>query len=216
MKSFLLITLLALSATANAAMTGFVTGDSFSNSNDYDWVAHTEANMLTVAVAGQTLADAEAVYQGHLDDHLALGVDFAIIQGGTNDVKAWFLTVEDMKRSVSSMVGSAAASGIPWYVMNIAPKTTIKGIEDRDEIDEYNHWLSNTYGSRVIDIYTPLATSERLINPLYDADGVHVNQDGARLIAGLVDAKVSAVPVPASAWLFSSALVALVGRKRCA
>lgn len=211
--------LLALAAIsqAEAAPVGFVTGDSFSN-GQHDWQSYTTlTTMKTTAIGGQRLYQMAEAYEEQLDWHIAeYSIDFAVIQGGTNDISGR-RTLAQMSASIDQMASIAESRGIQYFVMNIAPRTSINFDGVRENILEYNSWLYEAYGDKVIDIYNLLEdpNAPMMLNPLYDIDGVHVKWTAAVMMADMVDSAVmsstSPVPVPASAWMFCSALIGLAG-----
>lgn len=213
MKLFALIILLTAS-TAHALPVGFVTGDSYSNGTR-DWPAYvTAVELHSTAIAGQRLEQMAPKFEQELGDHLAeYGDSIAIIQGGTNDLSYRPTDVSDMKGYTTSMTDIAREMGIEFYVMNIPPRNVMIHESTKEQLLEYNQWLADTYGAKVIDIYTVLEDPNKsgFINPIYDYDGLHPNNAGFRLIASAVDLQLTTVPVPAAAWLFGSALIGLAG-----
>jgi lysophospholipase L1-like esterase len=218
---FMIIGILAVSTSAHSSYVGFVTGDSFSNdSNEWPFLL-SSSTMYSTAIGGQQLVQMVTTFESQLDQYIAdENIDFAIIQGGVNDVSD-AVTLDMMQSAVTSMVSTALSREIPTLVMNIAPWTNATQAE-RDEIDAYNAWLNPIFGAgsqtAVVDIYTPLVDPNALqqLNPIYDSgDGLHPNQAGHLLIADTVDSViVTFIPIPATSCLFGSGLLGLVGMAR--
>lgn len=213
---------LATASTGHAAKVGFVTGDSFSNDLGEWPFLMTSASMHSTAIGGQKLSQMAATFGSQLNEHIAnLDIDFAMIQGGVNDVASSNFDLNSMQNAIQSMVSVAQSASMPLFIMNIAPWTNATTQAKRDEIDTYNAWLDdnvqNLAETEIIDIYSILVDPgmPQNMNPLYDGDGIHPNALGHQLIAAAADAAVLAtVPVPAAVWLFGSALIGLAAYRR--
>ena len=202
--------LLGFLSTSYATRIGFVTGDSFSDGSR-DWpVRMNSAMMHSTAIPGQKLVEMADTFESQLNQHIFdHNIDFAIVQGGVNDVASSGVSLIRMRAAIVKMASLAESAGLPLFIVNIAPWSSAPRSILRDEIDLYNSWLEQAFKEVddivVVDIYSVLEDplSPQHLNPIYDFDGVHPTLLGHQLIADVVDRAVLAtIPSPATLWLF--------------
>lgn len=214
----------AVNTSANASYIGYLSGDSFSNgANEWHQLID-EGTILNNGVSGTRLIQMEVNFANKIDNNINNNnIDFAIIQGGTNDIIDDAVSVADMQAAITSMSSEAISRDLPLLIVNIAPWENAPTQAKRDEIDAYNAWLDATFfGSSsvyVVDIYSLLVdpNNAQHMNPIYDLDGVHPTSAGHNVIADAVDAALLdafVVPVPAAVWLFGSGLLGLISVAR--
>ncbi len=101
-------------ATAEAARVGHVAGDSFSNDSNEWPILITSASMHSTAVGGQTQVQMGVTFETQLNFHIShYDIDFAVIQGGVNDVSSRSVDVAMMRDTVLNMASVAKSAGAP-------------------------------------------------------------------------------------------------------
>lgn len=140
----------------------------------------------------------------HVPDLVALTPkpDLAIVQAGTNDI-SFPRTVDQWKPSMQQLIASMQASGIPFVVLAVPPKTGAA-----TAVANYNAWLGPYCRSQrviFVDVYNVLVdatTGEWRAG--YSDDGVHPNGVGtssyATAIIAALGASLPAVPSRLVGW----------------
>jgi peptidyl-prolyl cis-trans isomerase A (cyclophilin A) len=184
---------------------GFGVGDSFAN-NSGDWVnvlgrsveAGWQGRFLGKGQPGGTLTYDISPQFDYYYDLLDAGYDYAVLQGGVNDVNSSTITLSNMQDAVRSMVEQLRAKGISTiFICNIAPWSANAGWSPSEQVEteNYNGWLAAycaTEGLRLIDAYAALGDSTAPTQlsdgsgskPNYDSgDGLHPSLLGHQVIA---------------------------------
>lgn len=126
------------------------------------------------AIGGDQLGSMDARWATDITP-LAARSKYVIIQGGINDISN-NRTLEQMQASVQSMVAKAAADGLIVRILNCTPTSSIAAVPAKEALrNEFNAWLSSTYGASVIDIASIAASpwDASQLNPAGYGDGVH-------------------------------------------
>ena len=184
---------------------GFGIGDSFAN-NSGDWVnvlgrsveGRWQGRFLGKGQPGGTLTHNISPNFDYYYDLLDAGYDYAVLQGGVNDVNSSTITLSNIQDAVRAMVDQVRAKGIDMiFICNIAPwsASTAWSPSEQVETENYNSWLAAycaTESLRLIDTYAALAdpTAPAQLSdgsgtkPNYDSgDGLHPNPEGHQVIA---------------------------------
>ena len=203
-KRFSLILVLLtvfFSQYSNAATIGVLAGDSFSNDGD-DWPAFvSNATLFSTAFAGQQLVQMPKKFGRDLDRlKLERGANAAIIQGGVNDIRH-NVSLKDMQDAVTGMVDAAVQRDLDVFVFNVAPWNNAPNQGKRNEIEVYNTWLDGytaKQGVHLVDMYAAVvdAGNPQRVKSEFDRDGIHLNVDGAKAVAAVLDSEISQASVP--------------------
>lgn len=145
-------------------------------------------------VAGDELSEANRVGATSIEGRYAaaiVGVDWAIVQGGVNDLLNSG-TIANMQSTASAIL--AASSGIRLGFMNIAPFSGYSSWTSAMETDRlaWNSWLETAAADNGVDFYdiasalADPADSSALLSTYDSGDGLHPNEAGAIRIARVV------------------------------
>jgi lysophospholipase L1-like esterase len=138
-------------------------------------------------VPGDTTAD----MRGRFDrDVLAYKPNVVFILGGTNDLGhkiSQATTIANLK----AMVVAAKAKGIRVFLMTIPPDSFTSMAPYIDSLNNAIVRLGNANSVVVIDIHTPLSTSDGVYVRKFTSDGLHFSVLGSATVATTVHSRVS-------------------------
>lgn len=125
----------------------------------------------------------------NVDAALSNNPDAIIINYPSNDASNGFGGAEQMG-NFDSIVNYANSFGVPVWVCTTQPKTSFGPSQDLIQTGVRDS-IHATYGAMAIDFWTTIATTANDIDPLYDADGTHLNDAGhAILVSRVIDADI--------------------------
>jgi lysophospholipase L1-like esterase len=138
-------------------------------------------------VPGDTTAD----MRGRFDrDVLAYKPNVVFILGGTNDLGhkvSQATTIANLK----AMVVAAKAKGIRVFLMTIPPDSFTSMSPYIDSLNAAIVRLGNANSVVVIDIHSPLSTSDGVYVRKFTSDGLHFSVLGSATVATAVHSRVS-------------------------
>jgi lysophospholipase L1-like esterase len=138
-------------------------------------------------VPGDTTAD----MRGRFDrDVLAYKPNVVFILGGTNDLGhkvSQATTIANLK----AMVVAAKAKGIRVFLMTIPPDSFTSMAPYIDSLNAAIVRLGNANAVVVIDIHSPLSTSDGVYVRKFTSDGLHFSVLGSATVATAVHSRVS-------------------------
>lgn len=147
-------------------------------------------------IGGQT--SSQILLRFH-QDAIALKPKVIHLLAGGNDVarNAGALDRKAFQNNINAMVDQACAHNITLILGTILPAKQFywrKEIEPVDEIRSLNRWLAQFAAShriRLVDYYTPMATSEGAMRADLTEDGVHPNRQGYQLMRRALDSALA-------------------------
>jgi acyl-CoA thioesterase-1 len=139
--------------------------------------AHVDATVINAGVSGDTTADGLS----RLDWSLADNPDAAIVEFGGNDALRG-LPPDQIERNLSVMIEKLRARRIPVLLLGMmAPRNY--GPEYAAQFDAIYPRLAKRYAT----LFYPFVLSGVAMQPkLNQADGIHPNPAGEKIIAGLI------------------------------
>lgn len=179
---------------------GVAEGDSFGNGYD-EWPYLISYPVRNNCVLGRNIiADMAPVWTATLANR-PTGSQFAIIQGGVNDIRD-DATAAQLASTVTSMVEEAAALDLKVVVVGQSPwKNWVASlpwtVDRQAETDAYEEWLianASSVGFVHAPIYAALEGAADELDAAYDkGDGLHPNADGEAIIAASIDAALDSL-----------------------
>ena len=149
-----------------------------------------DANLRILNNAGVP-GDTTAEMRGRFDrDVLAYKPNVVFILGGTNDLGhniSQATTIANLK----AMVVAAKAKGIRVFLMTIPPDSFASMARSIDSLNAAIVRLGNANSVVVIDIHTPLSTSDGVYVRKFTSDGLHFSVLGSATVATTVHSRVS-------------------------
>ncbi len=133
-------------------------------------------------------------------DVVALRPTVVVILAGTNDIagNTGPSTNGMIQQNLQAMTEIAQANGIRVVLSSILPVFDYPwrpGLQPAPRIVAINRWLK-AYAARVgatyLDYHTPMADERQGLRPELGGDGVHPNEAGYRIMAGLVEPAIAA------------------------
>ena len=118
---------------------------------------------------------------------LALDPDLVIINLPSNDAARRFSVFEQLA-NYDIILEEAAAQSVPVWVTTTQPRN-FPDEERRENLMEMRDSTFTHFGDFAIDFWNGLALSDGTIDPLWDRDGVHLNDAAHRILFERVRAK---------------------------
>ncbi len=111
---------------------------------------------------------------------LSLNPDAIIINLPSNDAAAGF-SVQEQQDNYERTMALANQSHVPVWVASSQPRNLNQS--GRDNLVTMRDWIFARFGSRAVDFWSTLATSNGSINTFFDfGDGIHVNNFGHHIL----------------------------------
>ena len=107
---------------------------------------------------------------------LTLNPDAIFINLPSNDV-ALGIPQQESKDNYEATMVLANAANIPVWVTTTQPRNSLSPQERIFQM-EFRDWTFQRFGTKAIDFWTDIANPDGTISPLYNFDGVHVNNLG--------------------------------------
>ena len=135
-------------------------------------------------------------------DVIALHPDVVVILAGTNDIagNTGPLSLTDTENNYASMADLARANGVVVVFSSVTPinnytPRSLRFFAERsmDKIRELNLWLQNytrKHGDVYLDYYSHMLDDKGLLKRELSEDGLHPNDQGYRIMAGLAQAAI--------------------------
>jgi len=147
-------------------------------------------------ISGQTTP--QMVLRFH-QDVIALKPAAVVILAGTNDIagNTGPSTLGMIEDNIAAMTELAQAHGIRVVLSSVLPVYDYpwkKGLEPAPKIVALNAWIRQyaaDHGAVYLDYHSALADERQGLPARYSADGVHPNEAGYRVMAGLVEAAIA-------------------------
>jgi lysophospholipase L1-like esterase len=147
-------------------------------------------------ISGQTTP--QMVVRFH-QDVIALTPAVVVILAGTNDIagNTGPSTLEMIEDNIEAMTELAQAHGIRVVLSSVLPVFDYpwkKGLEPAPKIIALNAWIRGYAASHhavYVDYHSALADERQGLPASYSADGVHPNEAGYRVMAGLVETAIA-------------------------
>lgn len=136
------------------------------------------------AVGGERLDEMDARWATDIDP-LLQNCKYVHIQGGVNDAGQG-RTLAQMQASLESMVEKATSAGVDYRIYTVTPSTTIAATPAKEVVrQEYNDWLIDTYGEKVVDIAAVVTDPDNsdALAPWCYGDGIHYSSNAKISIA---------------------------------
>jgi lysophospholipase L1-like esterase len=141
-------------------------------------------------ISGQTTP--QMVLRFH-QDVVALAPKVVVILGGTNDIagNTGPSTLEMIEDNLAAMTEMAQANGIQVVLCSVLPVFDYPwkpGLEPAQTIVALNVWIrqyATTHGAVYLDFHSSMADARQGMRAEYSEDGVHPNDAGYRVMAGL-------------------------------
>lgn len=148
-------------------------------------------------ISGQTTAQMVLRFR---QDVVALRPAAVVILAGTNDIagNTGAATLEEIESNLAAMTEIAQANGIAVLLCSVLPVFDYPwkpGLEPAPKIVALNAWLKQYAASRgatYVDYHTAMADSRQGLPKSLAGDGVHPNEAGYRMMAGLVEPLIRA------------------------
>lgn len=192
---------LARYQTANAALGAPKPGEQrvvfFGNSITDSWAKYFDAMFpgrpyVGRGISGQATPQMLVRFR---QDVIALKPAAVVILAGTNDIagNAGPSTLEMIEDNLVSMVELAKANGIRVVLSSVLPVFDYpwkRGLEPAPKIAALNAWLqayAEAHGAVYLDYHSVMADARGGMREGISTDGVHPNEEGYRIMAGLVE-----------------------------
>jgi lysophospholipase L1-like esterase len=178
---------------ANAGTTAKVVflGDSITDywgSRSGTWFPH--AGWVNRGIGGQTTSQ---LLLRERNDALALHPKAVVLEGGANDMRLGF-SPEEIRDNLLTMGELAQSHGIAVFVTAMTPVCDcfrpLSGLRTVERIHALNALLAamcREHRWTLIDLNTPLADPDGLMQKRFTTDGVHPNDAGYALLAPVVE-----------------------------
>lgn len=192
---------LARYRSANAALAVPAPGEQrvvfFGNSITEGWARHFPAMFpgrpyVGRGISGQTTAQMVLRFR---QDVVALAPAAVVILAGTNDIagNTGPATLEEIQSNLAAMTELAQANGIQVLLCSVLPVFDYPwkpGLEPAPKIVALNSWLRQYAAQRgavYVDYHSAMADARQGLPKSLAEDGVHPNEAGYRMMAGLVE-----------------------------
>ena len=147
-------------------------------------------------ISGQTTP--QMVIRFH-QDVIALKPAVVVILAGTNDIagNTGPSTLEMIEDNIEAMTELAQAHGIRVVLSSVLPVFDYpwkKGLEPAPKIVALNAWIRQYAASHdavYVDYHSAMADERQGLPANFSADGVHPNEAGYRVMAGLVETAIA-------------------------
>jgi lysophospholipase L1-like esterase len=138
---------------------------------------------LTAAHNAGIPGDTTAGMLARLDrDVFAYDPGVLFVLGGTNDIGHYY-TYATIISNLRAIIVKAQARKIKVFLITVPPNSSTTMRASIDTLNASLQHLANTYKIYLIDIHTPLSSSNGLLQARYTVDGLHFNNAGAQLVA---------------------------------
>lgn len=155
-------------------------------------------NYVNRGLAGQGTAQ---MLLRFYQDVIALSPRVVILFPGLNDLGSGNGAVPqlDIQQNLSAMAQLAKASNIRVVFASLLPTDPngthpyVKSVSS-ENIRELNRWMfqySKDHGDTYADLWSPLGDAKYNLMPQYSVDGVHINEEGYRVLAPVLEKRVA-------------------------
>ena len=134
-------------------------------------------------------------------DVVSLSPRVVVIFPGLNDLGGahGVMPILDIQQNLSAMAQMAKASNIRVVFASVLPVDPagthpyVKTVTS-DQIRELNRWMfqyAKDHGDTYADLWSPLGDTKYNLLTQYSVDGVHINEEGYKLLAPVLDKRVA-------------------------
>ncbi len=154
---------------------------------------HAQSNVINLALSGFTTyhilcptgfvppANRPVPDTAHnITKALTYNPDLIIINLPTNDAYRSF-PLSEQQANYERTITLASARNIPVWVTTTQPRNGLSASQ-MNLLTAMRDWTYERFGEKAIDFWTELANPDGTVNPLYNVDGVHVNNDGHHIL----------------------------------
>jgi lysophospholipase L1-like esterase/dienelactone hydrolase len=106
--------------------------------------------------------------------------DLIIINLPSNDNVGNY-PLQEQKDNYERTMALANARGIPVFVSTTQPRNNLTSAQMTNQI-AMREWTYQRFGEKAMDFWTGIANADGTINPLYNADGVHLKNGGHHIL----------------------------------
>lgn len=125
--------------------------------------------------------------QRNISKALTFEPDAIVINMPSNDVTSGYAIFEQLD-NYERILKETGIKSIPVWISTTQPRNLIEA-KRKQQIEMRDSTFSR-YGTFAIDFWTDIAQENGMINPIYDSgDGIHLNDEGHRVLAERVIAK---------------------------
>lgn len=106
--------------------------------------------------------------------------DLIIINLPSNDAQKSF-PVAEQQANYERMMSVINALNIPVWVTTTQPRNAMSAAQ-MNMLTTMRDWTYQRFGEKAIDFWTDIASPDGTVNPLYNVDGVHVNNNAHHIL----------------------------------